>query len=362
MLRVATVFSGIGAFEHALKKESIQSKTVFACDNGERYLKDSAYELKEKFLQSSFIDINSFIVNEYSNLKKQNFVKKTYDMNHEVENWYEDIRFLDGTKYHDNIDIFVGGSPCQSFSIIGKRGGLDDTRGTLFYDYARLIKEIEPKVFLFENVVGLINHDKGKTWETIKKVFDDLGYHWHMQILNSIDFGIPQNRKRVFVIGFKEKKFHNLFEFPKGWELNNTMFDHLSNDVEDKYYLGRKGFEFVTNPKYKNRARVNRNIIQTQKANQQFNWNGDFYFESSKELLKRKGKLPPKAYESIFNGELGVIRKLVPMELLSLMGFDQDFKITNNDVQAYRQIGNSIVVTILQEIIKNIIHTKVFDK
>ena len=133
--------------------------------------------------------------------------------------------------------------------------------------------------------------------------------------------------------------------------MKTTMFDYLETKVDKRFYLGKKGFEFVTNPKYKNRAQVNSSIIRTQKANQQFNWNGDFYFEPANDFVKRYEQIPSNAYVGDFNGKLGVIRKLTHRELLRLMGFSENFKIITHDTQAYRQIGNSIVVTIFEDLI-----------
>jgi DNA (cytosine-5)-methyltransferase 1 len=349
LLKIATVFSGIGAFEQALNKKGISHITLFACDNGERNLELTKEEIINSLNKSNSDSINDHVNHLYSKLNKPNYVKETYDLNYTYNEWYEDIRFIDGKKYKDEIDILVGGSPCQSFSIIGKKGGLEDTRGTLFYDYARLIKESQPKVFIFENVAGLLTHDKGRTWGTIHKVFEDLGYQWYMKTINSIDHGIPQQRKRVFVVGFIKNRIS--FTFPKKRELKTTMFDYLETKVHKRFYLGKKGFEFVTNPRYKNRAQVNSNIIRTQKANQQFNWNGDFYFETVNSFAKRYEQIPSNAYVGDFNGELGVIRKLTHRELLRLMGFSENFKIITHDTQAYRQIGNSIVVTIFEDLI-----------
>jgi len=183
------------------------------------------------------------------------------------------------------VDVLVGGSPCQSFSIIGKRAGLEDTRGTLFYDFARLIKETQPKVFIYENVPGMLAHDRGKTWQVISEVFDSLGYKIYKDLLNAKDYGMPQDRKRLFVVGFRD---HNVnFKFPQPIKLTTNFFDYLEDNrkVDPKHYLGQKGFEFVTAPKYRNRARVNPEIIQTQKANQQFNWNGDFVFVPLAEVI-----------------------------------------------------------------------------
>ena len=275
MIKVATVFSGIGAFEQSLNKLKIDYEIMFACDNGEREIdttKDSIVEYaRSNKLNNN--ELNSYVKKIYNASKKNNMMKKSYFENYNINenNWYEDIRFIDGNIYKNKIDIFVGGSPCQSFSIIGKRAGLEDARGTLFYEYARLVKEMQPKVFIYENVPGMMTHDNGNTWKVIHEVFESLDYYIKYKVLNSKDFGIPQDRKRLFVIGFKDNVE---FSFPKAITLNTTMFDYLEPVVEARHYLGKNGFEFVTNPKYKNRARVNKDIIQTQKANQQFNWNG----------------------------------------------------------------------------------------
>lgn len=357
---LATVFSGIGAVEQALGKLHIPYEIVFACDNGEREIKKSYDEIIKFCNQSRHIDCNKYVNKLYHDTNKVNWMKESYFQNYNIDEnkWYEDIRFIDGKKYKDKVDLFVGGSPCQSFSIIGKKAGLDDARGTLFYDYARLIKEIKPKVFIYENVPGMLVHNGGNTWEVISSIFDSLGYDIHKKILNAVDYGIPQNRKRLFVVGFLNK--HINFEFPKELKLDKTMFDFLDKNVSAKYYLGEKGFKFVTNPKYKNRARVNRDIIQTEKANQQFNWNGDFVFEDY-EKVKGNKEIISRAYIGVYNGKKGVIRQLTHRECLRLMGFSDKYKIVVPNVWAYRQAGNSIVVNVLENLLKEIMKVEFYD-
>lgn len=353
-LQVATVFSGIGAFEYALKKMRLQYDIVFACDTGERYLKETYEEICEQIARNKIDDLDKYIKDLYDSQKKPNYIKKTYFLNYDItENkWYDDIRFLDGKKYKNKVDILVGGSPCQSFSIIGKKAGLNDARGTLFYDYARLINEIKPKVFIYENVLGMLQHDKGNTWKVIREVFESLGYHLHFDILNSRNYGIPQDRKRLFVVGTREA---SNFEFPPQFiELRTTMFDYLEDDIPVQHYLGKKGFEFVTNPKNKNRARVDREVIRTEKANQQFNWNGDFVFVPY-DKIKNNKKVLERAFLGVYNNEYGAIRQLTHRECFRLMGFGDDFIIDVPNIQAYRQAGNSIVVNVLEEIMKEII-------
>lgn len=360
-MKLATVFSGIGAIEQALKKLNIKNEIVFACDTGERYIDIDVDIIKNEISSMNEIEKNNYIRSLYDATKKHNYVKDSYFANYNItdDRWYDDIRFIDGRNHKNDIDLFVGGSPCQSFSIIGKRAGLEDARGTLFYDYARLVKEMQPKVFIYENVPGMLSHDKGNTWKVIKDVFLSLGYKVYFEVLNAMDYGIPQDRRRLFVVGFKDKNVD--FHFPEKVELTKTMFDFLELEpVATKHYLGKKGFEFVTNPKYKNRARINHNIIQTQKANQQFNWNGDFVFVPL-EKVKNYPDIMQRAYVGEWEGKQGVCRQLTYRECMRLMGFSEEYKIVVPNVPAYRQAGNSIVVNVLEAIVKEIMKVVKFD-
>ena len=137
-----------------------------------------------------------FVDSLYEGLEKRNKVKQSYMANYHLddENFHWNVAFLDGHQYRGKVDLFVGGSPCQSFSLVGKQRGLEDTRGTLFYEYARLIDEIKPKVFIYENVRAVISNDEGRTWKKMKEVFSELGYDFDFSILNAKNYGIPQNR------------------------------------------------------------------------------------------------------------------------------------------------------------------------
>ena len=351
-IKLATVFSGIGAIEQAFIRLNIAHSIIFACDN-------------DKFVKQSYL-------NNYSILQ---------------DKWYDDIHDIDGSNYKNKIDILVGGSPCQSFSMVGKRKGLDDFRGLLVYEFIRLIKEIKPKVFIFENVKGLLSHDSGKTWDVLSTAFEDLGYTIHKDVLNAKDFGIPQNRERLFVVGFKKKQ---AFQFPKPIKLSITMQDVLEDVVPDKYFLPEKGVRFVTDTKNlkKKYTQINGAIALCQKANQQFNWHGDFVASSSeymdkyylsdkvknyvlatgtkdfyskpetdleiaRPLLSTMSKMHRAGVDNyITRGER--LRKLTPRECLRLMGFPDDFNIVVSDTQMYKQAGNSIVVDVLINILLSI--------
>jgi len=359
-IRLATVFSGIGAIEQALYKMNIDYEVIFACDNGERELKMSYDEIEDACKGFSYEQKQKYVNDLYDATGKENFVKQSYCANYDIQDnsWYEDIRFVDGNKYKKEVDFFVGGSPCQSFSISGKRRGLEDTRGTLFYDFARLVKEIEPRVFIYENVPGMLSHDGGNTWKIISETFDELGYSWKLFKLNAKNYGIPQNRTRIYVVGIRNDLGITVdFDVPK-IELTTETKDYLDKFVDDIYYHGEKGFKWITKPKsLEKRVSINSKIARTQAANQQFNWCGDMVFEKESDRV-----FSDKVYHGEFKGELGVARKLTPRECLRLMGFSDDFKIVVDDNKMYRQSGNSIVVNVLQAITERIIETGVFDE
>ena len=241
-VRLGTLFSGIGAIEHAFQRLGLKHKIVFAGD----------------------IEPNC---------------KKSYFANYEIDekDWFCDIRDFDAKKYKGQVDFLVGGAPCQAFSMVGHRLGFEDARGTLFYEFARVVKETKPKVFLFENVRGLLNHDKGKTWHVIHDIFEELGYDVKYRVLNSCDYGIPQHRERVYCLGFKRK---TEFKYPSPIDLEYVMYDFLEDYTNSKYFLKEKGIKFVTSHKnrMKSYTQINGDIQLCQKRNQQFNWHGDFVF------------------------------------------------------------------------------------
>ena len=273
MIKLATVFSGIGAPEEALKQLNKEFETVFACDNGERELDLTYDEITDQTKEMTYEQRLKFVNDLYKETGKENYVKKSYFANHDIDEnrWFEDVRFIDGTKYTGKVDILVGGSPCQSFSTYGKKLGLEDTRGTLFFYYAKLISDIRPKVFIYENVPGLKTHEKGNTWKTIKEVFDSLDYDIYDSELNAQDYGLPQNRQRVFVVGFDRKFGIQEYDFPGVIELKKKATDYLSENVPLSYYLGRKGFEWVTQrEKHQGRSRTNREIIVFDKKGKEY--------------------------------------------------------------------------------------------
>ncbi len=203
-MKVATVFSGgFAGAEWALKYGNISHEVVFACE----------------------ID---------------KFARKLYLANHKTNTFYEDVTRLNGKPYKGKIDLLIGGFPCPSFSIAGKRKGFEDERGALFFEFARIIQETQPRYFIGENVKGLLSHDYGRTYKIICETLRGLGYHIACKVLNSKDFGTPQNRERIFIVGFKNVEEYHSFEFPKPIKLNKCLSDILENEVNDKYFLTSK--------------------------------------------------------------------------------------------------------------------------
>ena len=356
MINIATVFSGIGAAEQALKQMRIDHYIVFACDNGERYLTQTPEEIAN-ILSNFAPEYREAVLGLlYDSTGKPNNVKKSYFANYDIDEnrWFEDVRFVDGTPYKGTVDLFIGGAPCQSFSTYGHKRGLEDTRGTLFYDYARLVKEIQPKAFIFENVTGLLTHDNGHTWQVIKETFDLLNYDIKYQVLDARDFNLPQLRKRVFVVGINRKLKCKEYEFPQPVPLTHKSTDYLEGNIPNEYYLPEKGFNFVTKvERSQRRARVNQDVIGCQTANQQFNWVGDFRVEKP----QQRHIDDPRIFVGEYNGEPAVARKMIPRELLRLMGFADDFKIVVEDNVMWRQTGNSIAVPVIKAVIWELIST-----
>lgn len=359
--RLATAFSGIGAVEQAFKRLGLESEIVFACDNGDIEIKvDTDAELQKIKEMSTASEKREYVKNLYSTLsRKTNFVEMSYKGNYEIvdDNFFYDVKMLDGSDFKDKVDLFVGGSPCQSFSIAGARGGFEDTRGTLFYEYVRLVKEIQPKIFIYENVYGVLTHDKGKTWETMQNVFSELGYFFKWDILDARNYGIPQGRRRLFVVGFKDKKSAENFKFPDEKELKFTMQDFLLDNCADGNFKYDKNGEIYLLP---GGEKVERFLSQKLIDYVMSPGTKNFYHEDAKidlpvarAILSTQGN-SHRASVNNYVTTNGKIRALEPRESLRLMGFPDDFKIVVSRAQSYKQSGNSIVVDVLMGILKEI--------
>ena len=351
LIRLGTSFSGIGAIEYAFKRLGLNSQIMFAGD----------------------IDANC---------------KKTYFANYNIsdEQWHTDIHNFNAKPYKGKIDLFVGGAPCQAFSIVGDQRGFDDTRGTLFREFARVVKECQPKVFIFENVQGLFKHDNGRTWDVIRKTFEDYcGYDVHYQLLNARDYGVPQTRERLYCIGFRRK---TNFKYPAPIQLKYRMYDFMEDYTDTDYFSESDGYKYLSNNE------EHREALTKGLENERFN---DFVFEVkevedkyylSEKVAKYVLAGGTKTFKTSTKTDLDIarpllhsmhkmhrarvdnyvtyrkdkgingIRKLTPRECHRLMGFRDDFQIVSANTAAYMQAGNSIVVDVLMAILKQLDITK----
>lgn len=273
---------------------------------------------------------------------------------------YGDITKIDA-KDIPNHDILTGGFPCQAFSIAGKRGGFEDTRGTLFFEVARIIKEKQPKAFFLENVKGLTNHQQGKTLNTILNVLrNDLGYIVpDPKIMNAKDFGVPQNRERVFIIGFRKDytDLANNFHYPKPNKEKAKLKDIIEeNEVSVKYYLSTKYVEGLERHKKNNEAKGNGFGYEILDLNGVSNalLVGGMGRERNLIIDKRLTDFTPKTN---IQGEVNKqgIRRLTPREWARLQGFPDTYKIVVSDVQAYKQFGNSVAIPAIQATAKEML-------
>jgi DNA (cytosine-5)-methyltransferase 1 len=235
-------------------------------------------------------------------------------------------------------DVLLAGFPCQPFSHAGLKKGFEDSRGTLFFDIARIVDHHRPTALLLENVKGFARHDGGNTLEAIERILDDLGYNTYYKILNARDFGVPQNRERIYIVGVNRKKIGTTpFQFPRPPYYNTRVGDILDRRVSAKYTLSDKLWA----------GHVRRRKEHERKGNgfgySLFDRDSDYtstisaryYKDGSEILISQKGKNP---------------RKLTPREAARLQGFPEEFLIPVSDSQAYKQFGNSVAIPVVEAI------------
>jgi len=399
LIKVGSDFSGVGAFDQALKRLDINYKTIFACD-------------------------------------MDKYARQTYSHNYGDPEYYP-LNVYDRDIPSESLDVYMTSPPCQSFSLAGKRLGKEDKRGILFFNSHEFIQINKPRFFIFENVKGLLSDNGGKTFSEwvcmlggksingLPVLFpydDSVDYHLYWKVLNAKHYGVPQNRERVFLIGIRDDK-DNIFQFPKEEHLTKRLKDVLEELVDDKYFLSEKflkgivtrerhigftdaetkdsancicatyfkqptdgeylkiksatskGYEkaiegdsinFTVSNSKTRRGRVGKGVAQTLET---FCNQGVIQLNKSKE----SGGQQPYQQNRIFdiNGispailaNLGGdrnhnindyrIRRLTPRECFRLMDFPDSFTWPVSDSQAYKQAGNSIVVNVLVKIINNL--------
>jgi DNA (cytosine-5)-methyltransferase 1 len=278
--------------------------------------------------------------------------QKTYRAN------FGEVPFGDITKPHiknyipKEFDVLCAGFPCQAFSIAGKRGGFDDTRGTLFFDVAEIIKKHKPKAIFLENVKGLRSHDKGQTLATILNVLrNDLGYYVpEPQIINAKEFGVPQNRERIYIVGFRKDTGITEFEYPKSINKKVKFADIKEKKVvPTKYYLSTQYVQTLVNHKARHEGKGNGfgyEIIDD-KGIANAIVVGGMGRERNLVLDHRITDFTPTTHiKGTVNRE--GIRKMTPREWARLQGFPDNYIIPVADASAYKQFGNSVAVPAIQ--------------
>ena len=298
---------------------------LFAGIGGIRRGFENAFKDDVDFVFSSEIDKNA---------------QKTYYLNYN-EIPYGDITTIDESEIPAH-DIILAGFPCQAFSVAGKRKGFEDTRGTLFFDVARIAKYHRPKVLFLENVKGFVGHDKGKTFEVVKKTLEDIGYTVFHKVLNTKDFDVAQNRERIYIVAFLDDIKD--FTFPEKIEPTKTIQDFLDSDVDENYYYNGK-------PLY---DKIKNDITSTKTI---YQWRRHYVREN-------KNNVCPTLTANMGTGGHNVpiikdkkgIRKLTPYECVKFQGFDKSFKFPKDLALShqYKQAGNSVTVKVIEEIAKRI--------
>jgi len=267
------------------------------------------------------------------------FAKQTYHANF-GETPHGDITQIEAHEIPPH-DIILAGFPCQAFSMAGHRKGFEDTRGTLFFDVARIARYHKPKLIFLENVKGFKNHDKGNTFKVVKQTLEDIGYKVFADILNAKNFGVPQNRERIYIIAFLEKAKSFDFEKLKEIEMSSKVGDILEQKVDEKYTISDKLWAGHQRRKLAHRAKGNGfgYCLFNQESKYTSTISARYYKDGSEVLIEQKDKNP---------------RKLTPREAGRLQGFPNDFKIPVSDTQSYKQFGNSVAVPVIEKLAKEI--------
>lgn len=306
-IRVIDLFAGIGGFHLAFR--SFGAEIVYACE----WDKDAATVYEENY-----------------GLKPVG-----------------DITQIDEKDIPDH-DIMCAGFPCQAFSISGNQRGFEDSRGTLFFDVARIAKEKKPKIIFLENVKNLVRHNDGETFSVIRTILNEIGYDVYASILDSAEYGSAQSRKRVYIVCFRKDLGIKEFHFPLPVKKHAYVEDILEKEHTEKYRINRTDIKWNKIEEYYDEKPVR--IGTVNKGGQ------------GERIYSIKGKaITLSAYGGGVGAKTGLyydngyIRKLSPRECARLQGFPDTFKISNNDNVAYKQFGNSVVVDVLQQIIEKIV-------
>jgi len=389
-MKYLSTFSGIGGFELGINKAY---EKLYNSRNITRELQTQR-ELSPKGESNQSKDSEVFInSNEssplvsptcvgYSEIDK--YAIQIYQSKFPEHKNYGDITKINAKELPD-FDLFVGGFPCQAFSIAGKRGGFDDTRGTLFFDCARILKEKQPRNFILENVKGLLSHDNGRTFKTIINTLTELGYCVEWQVLNAKNFGVPQNRERVFIVGhlggIPERKVFPIGQNDKEDIKSRQVFTSATVSTRTGSTAGGQQFiSQLNNPTHSNdRVYGTDGLSPTLNTMQGGNRQpfikipeatiqgyaeaefGDSINLSVPNSTTRRGRVGKKIAQTIDTGMQQHtlspdmrIRRLTPLECERLMGYPDNWTEGLSDTQRYKTLGNGIVSNVVAEVVKRL--------
>lgn len=296
--------------------------------------------------QKAFSDKASFVFSS----EMDKFAQATYQAN------FNDIPYGDITKIKENTipshDIILAGFPCQAFSIAGHRKGFEDTRGTLFFYVARIAKYHKPKVLFLENVKGFKNHDKGNTFKVVKQTLEDMNYKVFAEVLNAKNFGVPQNRERIYIVAFLDEEnnlkidFNQDFQELKKINIPSKVGDILEDTTDEKYTISDKLWAGHQRRKLEHQKKGNGFGYSLFHKNSEYTStiSARYYKDGSEILLEQKSKNP---------------RKLTPIEAARLQGFPELHvlnakKYNVSDTQLYKQFGNSVAVPVIEHLANRI--------
>lgn len=318
-----------------------KSVDLFAGIGGIRLGFDKAFEK----------DIETVFVSEWDK-KAQETYRANFKDKFDIQG---DITQIDEKKIPQH-DILLAGFPCQAFSLAGLKKGFEDARGTLFFDVARIAEYHKPKVIFCENVKNLVNHDRGKTFKVITRILENLGYKVYEKILNSKNFGVPQNRERIYIVAFREDIDSSNFSFPEEIDNSKVISDIMEEkEVSPKYYLSDVYLDSLIRHKERHENKGNGFGYEIKKLDEIANTLvcGGMGRERNLIIDRRLTNFTPVTH---IKGEINkkYIRKMTPREWARLQGFPDDFKFVVADTHLYKQFGNSVTVSVIEAIAKKI--------
>jgi len=330
-MKYFSTFSGIGGFELGITQAYDNRPNIRNRSEVLRETMPDTQESQDRFTCVGYSEIDKYATSIY----------QKHFPNHKN---YGDITTIIAEDLPD-FDLLVGGFPCQSFSIAGKRGGFNDTRGTMFFELARILRAKQPRLFVFENVKGLLSHDGGRTFATIIQTLDELRYDVQWQIINSKNHGVPQNRERVFIIGHSRgTRRPEVFPFGDNPEAVTQLSGQHSNTLTTRYYGGQANRTYVTESKL--------NAQEIVQLNQPTHSNDRVYgtdgLSPTLNTMQGGNRQP-------FIPEDSRIRRLTPTECERLQGFPDGWTEGVSDTQRYKTLGNAVTVNVIRDIMEKII-------